>query len=135
METNNGLTKIVGCKYTAHVDLANSSFLQINETYRISLSDPARHLSSNLPNSSSIPRRSLSGEGKNFTNSNMKSFQLPDTLLETAGTYECGLEVSNLPNPILSEKSNFVPWPGWWQFYFSFIGSTDFSAFSIIKFL
>lgn len=112
METSNGLTKIVGCKYNAHVDLANSSFLQINGTHRINLSDAARHLSSNLPNSNSIPRRSLSEEEKNFTNSNMKLFQLPDTLLETAGTYECGLEISNLPKPVLSRKSNFVPWPG-----------------------
>lgn len=121
METSNGLTKIVGCKYTAHVDLANSSFLQINGTYRINVSVAARHLSSNLPNSNSIPRRSLSEEEKNFTNSNLKLFQLPDTLLETAGTYECGLEISNLPKPVLSRKSNFVPWPGWRQFYFSFI--------------
>ena len=129
MKTKKGLTKIVGCKYTAHIDLTNSSFLQINGTYRINLSDAARHLSSNLHNSKSIPSRNLSEQGKNFTNSNMKPFQLPDTLLETAGTYECGLEIDNLPKPILSEKSNFVSWPGWWQFYLSFIGYSGFFSF------
>ena len=75
----------------------------INGTYRVNLTRQTATTSS--PSSSQYEENST----------NMESFQLPDTLLETAGTYQCGLDISNLLTPILSKNSSFIPWPGQWQ--------------------
>ena len=102
--TTDGYSKIIGCSYIASTNLTDSSFLLINGTYRVNLTRQTATTSS--PSSSQYEENST----------NMESFQLPDTLLETAGTYQCGLDISNLLTPILSKNSvarsvaNSNPW-------------------------
>ena len=86
---------ITGCTYTIKddmgVDLAEFSFLLINDKVKIKLTGGSRKLTTNM-------------------------YQLPSNRFVIPGKYKCIIEAKRLYNDTVSSTSNDIPMPGLYTF-------------------
>ena len=91
-----GFTYITGCTYTIKedlsVDLAEFSFLLVNDEVKIKLTGGSRKLTANM-------------------------FQLPSNRFIIPGKYKCIIEAKNFYNETINSTSTDIPMPGIYILY------------------